>query len=491
MVSAREFIDTPDEEHRWTRSSKELRGLARAGTYVVTSAQNNCPPEEPFLDALEGYCKERGAELLVIPIRYKNPTSRLDPQEEKSAQDSDGDYWWHPRLHRYMLEEELRVHPQLSIMGNVKIQATAANPLREAVWSRTQDRSAIFGHSQLAMQTVATRQDSLPKILYTTGSVTRKNYSDTLSGDLASFHHSHSAIVVEVRGKRFYLREITWDGESFIDAGTSRVYRPRRKSVAAPRIHALITGDTHAWFADPAVVKATYSAKDSICAVLRPERLVWHDVFDGFSISHHHEQNRLLAAAKAEMGLDSLEDELEHLIEFVNGVTPASAESVFVHSNHNSWLEKWLQSARHVQPRNLRLWHQLSADLLEAYEESPAGPRFPDPLAMYCEKRMKRARFLGPDESYELEGVELGMHGHLGPNGARGSVRNLSRVGVRSVIGHVHGPAIFKGLHAVGTSSYLRLGYNAGPSGWLQSHCALHANGKRQMLHVVDGRWRG
>jgi hypothetical protein len=89
-----------------------------------------------------------------------------------------------------------------------------------------------------------------------------------------------------------------------------------------------------------------------------------------------------------------------------------------------------------------------------------------------------------------VEGIELGMHGHLGPNGARGSLRNLSRLGARVVSGHSHTPGIEEGHYQVGTSSRLRLEYNVGPSAWLQTHCVIYASGKRALLTVVDGHWR-
>jgi hypothetical protein len=82
------------------------------------------------------------------------------------------------------------------------------------------------------------------------------------------------------------------------------------------------------------------------------------------------------------------------------------------------------------------------------------------------------------------------MHGHRGPNGSRGSARNLANIGVRSVIGHSHSPNIFRGVHQVGTSSRLNLEYASGPSSWLHCHCVIHSNGKRQLVPIIDGDWR-
>jgi hypothetical protein len=106
------------------------------------------------------------------------------------------------------------------------------------------------------------------------------------------------------------------------------------------------------------------------------------------------------------------------------------------------------------------------------------------------DRKLARVRVLDEDESFRLGGVELGMHGDRGPNGSRGSIRNLRRIGVKSIIGHSHSPGIDEGCYQVGTSTRLRLEYNHGASSWLNCHCILHADGKRQLVVIVDGYWR-
>jgi len=36
----------------------------------------------------------------------------------------------------------------------------------------------------------------------------------------------------------------------------------------------------------------------------------------------------------------------------------------------------------------------------------------------------------------------------------------------------------------------LDMGYNLGPSSWMQSHVVVYANGKRSHIHCVQGSWR-
>lgn len=469
------------------RSVSDVREIEARSDFAVTSAQNNTPVDLAFLAALKHWTNDRDGKLLVRAIRYKNPTSRKDPQEEELR--GDERYWWDDAVSEYLIDNEIRLNEHL-ILPHTWIQATASDPLA-SLESRSKDASAIYGHSQLAMKAVATPHQRLPKILYTTGSVTKKNYSKTKAGDLAAFHHSPSAVLVEIRGKRFHLREVSWDGVCFYDL--DRIYTAEG-SAPAPPASALVTGDEHAWFNCPAVRLATYDANDSIVRTLRPAVLVRHDLFDCYSVTPHHQKRRLTRAVKTVNGWGSLERELDDTRRFMEATTPEGVLNVITGANHHDQLFRFLQSGeQNVEPENLALYYWFNWRLLAEAKMTPNGVQHPDPFELYCRDRglLCDARFLGPDESFVVAGVELGMHGHLGPNGARGTVRNLSKIGLRSVVGHSHSPGIYQGAYQVGTSTHLRLEYNAGPSSWLNTHAAVYPNGRRQMLHVIDGHWRG
>ena len=119
------------------------------------------------------------------------------------------------------------------------------------------------------------------------------------------------------------------------------------------------------------------------------------------------------------------------------------------------------------------------------------GTEYPDPFTYWLRKaNLERVRALNLDESFVLGGVELGMHGHRGPNGARGNIHNIKRIGVKTITGHPHAPGEDEGCSQVGTSTYLRLEYNAGPSSWLQGHCVLNEDEKRQLIFIIDGEYR-
>ncbi len=461
------------------KTDADIRRLERRQDFFCTSAVSNCRADPGFLAAVERWRDERQGVISVNPVRYANPRTRQEAEGQRPGE------WWDPDLEPYMLEDEIRPHEYLSIM-TTKAQATANNPLPPRIDGRTKHRSAVFGHPQLAMRTVPTPQEKLPKLMYSSGAITEKFYSDTVTGDMAEFHHSLAGVIAEVRGDRFHLREVIWDGESFIDCDR-RYYADRIEDAPPPLV--LDMGDIHVGLTAENVMDATFRNEDSIYNALRFEQVVIHDLFDGASVNPHEAANRLTRAANFRKGRTSLDGELDAVGEWLDAL-PADLEVIVVPSNHDAFLDRWLQRGEHiVEPQNLELYHRLCADIL-AWEREHGKMRLALPLAL--EGRFERdVRFLKIDESFRRMGVEMGMHGHLGPNGARGSVKNLARIGTRSFIGHGHGPFIWQGCNMVGMSTVYRHGYNVGPSGWLQSHGLLHANGYRQAIHIIKSYWRG
>lgn len=473
-------------ERDFSRSSADVRRLSRCKDFAVTSAVANCRADPKFVKSLQIWCEDRGGQLLVNPVRYKNPQSKREADWNRREE------WWDPMLEPHMIQDEIRPHSKLSIMAT-KVQATANNPLPARLSGRTQDRSAVFGHPQLAMKTVATPHAKLPKILYSSGACTEKDYSDTLAGDMAEFHHTHSAVLVEVRGSKFHLREVTWDGEAFLDAETAW---SAEGWYQAPREEALVMGDIHVDRVAQNVMRATFGPLGMVGAT-SPRRLVLHDLPDLGSCSPHDAGKRLSRALKERLGRTDVGAELDRVAEWLDSLSthiPSDCEVHVVRSNHDMFLDRWLEAGeKGVEPRNLALYHRLCAEMLEEAERTGAD-RLPDalPLALHIRGKLERdVDFLRINDSLRVLGVEMGLHGHLGANGARGGPSSLSRIGTRVICGHTHQPAIWQGAYFAGLSAEYDHDYNAGPSGWLQSHVALLANGYRQMRHVIGDHWRG
>lgn len=467
---------------KFRRTDADIRRIERKENFLFTCAIEGQVADTAFLEACLQWRKANDGILAVSPLNYENPRTRDEANEIEARDDS----WWDPRLADFMLYNELRPHRRLSLM-TTKTQATAANPLPARLSGRTQGRSAIFPHPQVAMRTVPTPQHKLPKILYSSGAITSKFYSDTVAGDMADFHHTLGGVIAEVRGDQFHLREVTWDGAGFIDC--DKRYTPSGVEPAPPP-DALVMGDVHApHFVAQNVMRATFDPS-GIVPTLSPRRLVLHDLADNRWCNPHEVNNTLLRAALAARGGLSMKRELQAVYDWLADL-PGFEEIAVVYSNHDDFLYRWLDKGK-PEPENEKLYNKLKFLMLDQCDEDTLA--FPIALELALREMGQPRddlRFLRPDESYVVNGVELGMHGHYGPNGARGSLRNLALIGIRSMFGHVHSPGIWQGAYAVGMSSNYRHGYNHGPSSWLQSHGLVHANGYRQLLHIINDDWRG
>ena len=459
---------------------KRTRG--KANVFVVTCAQNATPKHEPFYKALEQYANHRSAELLVIPTRYKNPTSRWTESQ------ANADWWDVPA--KQLLNTRFRINKNLQVIADVKTQPTAVQPLTgfEAI---TSGESAILGHTKLQFRTIATPQGRLPKILTTTGACTVPNYTDSKTGALGAFHHTLGACVVEARGGEFHIRQI--------NAGKDGVFYDLElryggaEPEASLRPLSLTMGDTHRRAIDKAVEKATFK---EIIPQLEPMNIVWHDLSDGSTVNPHAYGNPFIPIERHMLGENDVRQEIFEDLEYVFRHTPKDATSVIVPSNHNDFLQRWINDNdwRRLDPSNKTFYLETALALAKMAEKGGGFDAERLNAFIYWAKKrfdgVDKVKVLEYDESYMLGSIEHGMHGHRGPNGARGNPKNLRRIGVKTNTGHIHSPGIEEGNYSAGTSTPLRVGYNTGPSSWLNTHILTYANSKRTLINIINGEWR-
>ncbi len=467
------------------RRSVFRRKLSGSKVYVITAAQNGTPVHDVFWSCLKTMAKHRGAELLVVPIRYKNPTSRWTESQANEEH-------WVEDVQPYLWNQRKTLNANLVLLGDIKTQPTAISPLTgfDAI---SGGLSAILAHTKMQLRCIPTPSNRMAKVMTTTGACTVPNYTDSKAGKLGQFHHSLSALVVEIEASTFHLRQLNFDTktESFTDLDT-RYYANR--VAKAPRALALVMGDTHVDFVSSEVERATWG-KAGIVETVRPVQVIWHDLLDAYSCNPHHKGNPFNAIAKIGAGRTSVADEVTRACRYVKDHTPAGSMSVVVPSNHNDFLRRWIVNTDwRSEPGNAEFYLRLALQMVRETKFDPkVGTVYPSPFPMVFPQVVDTSniKVLQEDESHTVANIELGMHGDRGPNGSRGSVQNHKRLGVRTIIGHVHSPAIEEGTFAVGTSTNLRLEYNAGPSGWLNAHAIVNADGKRQLLFIVDGEYRG
>lgn len=462
--------------HRITRA----KGIQR---YVITAAQNATPVNTAFFTSLQTYCRVNKAQLVVIPYRYKNPTSMWS----KTAENDD---WWAPELVPFLLDQRTKLNANLMLLADIKTQPTANSPL-QGFESIAGASSAIIGHPKLELTTVPTPQHRTPKILTTTGAVTQRNYLPSKAGTKGAFHHTFGACMVEINGKAFHMRQLNAvkDG-SFMDL--DKQYSGA-ECTSTGGIAALVMGDSHVEFMDPAVAEATFGA-GGIVKTLKPEFLVWHDVHDFYSRNHHHEGEAFINFVKHHTGSDDVEAMLDKTFEFIDVNTHKGVKNVFVPSNHPDALAKWVKRADwRSDPRNAKFLLRTALAMLDGAGMGDTGAHTICPFVYWAKKKMvgvDQAIFLRRDESFQVQGIELSYHGDAGLNGARGSRKGFSRIGVKVIIGHSHSPGICEGAYQTGLNCRLGLEYSHGPSSWLQTDCLVYKNGKRSLLNIINGEWR-
>lgn len=464
-------------------NAKKARAAGRR-RLVITAAQNATPVNKAFFRSLLTYCASNDAQLIVVPYRYKNPTSMWSAKAET-------DDWWAPELVPYLMDRRVDLNPNLVLLADIKTQPTATEPL-QGFETITGAKSALIAHPKVGLTCVPTPQSRMAKILMTTGAVTEKNYIPSKAGKKAEHHHTFGAAVVELNGKKFQLRRINATrAGSFCELN----HEYDGDKVREQPIEALVMGDTHAEFADPAVMKATFDGADSIVGTLKPKTLVWHDIHDFYSRNHHHKYEVFVNYAKHHTpGRGNVRTTLEETFGLVDRVTPPGVTNIFVPSNHPDALGKWVKETDpRTDPENCVFWAETFRAMALGTTWGRTGARTIDPFVYWAKKMLKTASqavFPSRSDSVLIKDIDVNHHGDAGPNGARGSIKAFTKIGVKCVIAHGHSPGEREGAVQVGHNCFGDLEYLKGPSSWMVADCAIYKNGKRSLIFVIDGEWR-
>lgn len=446
--------------------------------FIITWGQNNTRIHKGFYENIEAYAKEIDADIHIILGRYKNPTSIWTAGQRNEET-------WSDEIIKYADANRHDIHKYVSIMSDVKIQPTATNPM-SGMQGMSGINSCIFGSPKVQLEMIPVLESAKSKMMLSTGAVTVKNYTDSKSGKKGEFHHTLGFVVVEIKDKDvFFVRQVTADDKT--GSFTDLYYRAEAGKVSKIKsIEAIVLGDVHFGHHDQKVIDTTLSFMDKV----KPNHVILHDVFDGDSISHHQMKDPFIQYAKEVNGTNDLNKELDTLMKSLKPFEKHK-NVVIVRGNHDDFLDRWLKNEDwKKQPtfKNSRLYMQLSDILLEQYGKGSINVEGVIPALI----KQKYPKFitLGRSASYKVKGGwELGQHGDIGSNGSRGSLLQFRRLNTKIVVGHYHSPGRKDGALAVGTSTNMRVGYNLGPSTWLQSHVIIHEDGRAQHINFINGEF--
>jgi hypothetical protein len=464
----KEKVEVSSEQYETAKLREHDKTKSR---FIITWGQNATPVHQGFYNNLEAYANHIDADIHIILGRYQNPTSLFA--------DSEQDYWVE-EVEKYMDAGRHNIHKYLSIMSDIKIQPTATNPM-SGLQGVSGINSCVFGSPKVQMEMIPVLKGNKPKMMLTTGAVTKMNYTDSKSGKKGEFHHTFGFVIVEIKDKdTFYIRQVTADDKT--GSFTDLCYRVESGNVSKiENIAAIVLGDIHYGNHDQDVIDITHEFLEKVV----PEHVVLHDVFDGMSINHHEMKDPFVQYSKEITNKNSLGNEIEEMIdglkEFEN-----YKNVVIVRSNHDDFLDRWLKNEdwkKQPTTKNSKLYMQYSTMLLEQYEKDPYDVKGVIPGII--NETYPRFITLGRDESYRVKNWELGQHGDMGTNGSRGSLNQFRTLNTKIIVGHYHAPGRKDGALAVGTSTKLRMGYNKGASSWLQSHVIIHNDGRAQHISFV------
>lgn len=468
----KERVEVESEQYEQAKRKQADKTKKR---FIITWAQNNTPVHTKFFENIKAYATYIDADIHVVAGRYKNPTSVFD--------DSEVDFWVDEIL-PYLDANRHDIHKYLSVMSDVKIQPTATNPM-SGLQGVSGINSCVFGSPKVQLEMIPVLEGNKPKMMLTTGAVTVINYTDSKAGKKGEFHHTLGFVVVEIKDKdTFFVRQVTAHHKNgsfsdlFFNVNNGNV--ERLKSIAG-----IVLGDLHSGHHDQKLINKTHE----LLQVLVPEHVILHDIYDGSSINPHESKDPFLQYGKEVKGTNSVGKEIDAMMVLLEPFKKYK-NVVIDRSNHDDFLDRWLKNEdwkRQPTSKNSLIYMEYSAILLKQYAKNPYSVKGVIPEII----NQKYPNFitLGRNESYKILDWEVGQHGDVGSNGSRGSLLQFRKLNTKIIVGHYHSPGRKDGALAVGTSTHLRVGYNIGPSSWLQSHVIIHNDGKAQHINYINGEF--
>lgn len=478
----------------------ERRDVTSARTLVFTCAQSNTHLHEGFFASLQHYVKHRDAELHIARFTYNKETSGKKSVKPGSKQASDeDDLWFDPRITPYISDSSLQITPDLVWCGELNILPTRVNPL-STFKSYTRHASGIIPHAKLAMESLPTMKFHPAKFLYTTGAVTLRNYIQRSAGQVADFHHVFGALVVEIdENGTWWARQLNADKSGcFYDLTTRWTPEGAEHGYYTDEpgmfpVAAITHGDIHMQKLDQAIAEVVWK-EGGVVDTLRPGEQHFHDTIDFTARNHHNIKDPHFLHEMHIHRTSSVQQEFQWAADFLHDMANRPwAKNYIIVSNHDQAIEQWLRNpAGMADWENARFWHEMNADMYIKREQHKKPHPFQTAMQAHMPAKLQENTvFILEDQSYRLLGeIEIGLHGHLGPNGARGNPKNLRSVG-KANTAHTHSAGITEGVYTAGVYGKLDMGYNKGPSGWSHSMIVTYQNAKRAILTIKDGKaWR-
>ena len=446
---------------------------------MVTSAQNETSIHRAQLAEMEAYANHwtkngKKTQIVIIPVRYRNPTTPTEDEKKKR------DMWWVDEISDKLFYNKLDFG-DTQIACDTHVSPTAKMPLTgfEAL---TDDNHLILGAFRIHSKPLPRFRGGPLRVMATTGTITRKNYSRSKAGDTASIHHSYGFAIIELNkdGTCQIPRNVyVTDDGSFTDL----CYNVKDGKVTkTDGVEALVWGDIHKEIIDEHIYKQT----QKLCKILKPKNHILHDLLDGARFNPHERKDIFVLRRKIIENKYLIQDEIDEAVDFPKDVlkTCGGKKVYIVQSNHDEFLDRHITDMNwkndlHNSPAYLKLAYIQQTENLEEY-----GNIFG---YLLYQKYGKRVVYLNYGSHLTIKGFNLAMHGDFGANGSRGNITQFKRLNTKLIHGHNHTPMIMDGVTSVGLTGQVEQYYTRkGMSSHANAHCLIHENGKRQLITFND-----
>jgi hypothetical protein len=456
-----------DETHR--ELVKETKKYRR---FIVTTAVAGAPVHQDFLESIKKYAEINKAMVLVFPANY-------------ALNELDRDLVSDPAIN--VIFKPIRLNSNL-FLDPIKIDPKQVDPVVGLDAIGKTEGTVIVGSPKQRRVPIANSNEKMARIIQGTGAITKPKYIpkdgiEKRRDRLAMAHHKMGAVIIELVDDNLYhfrIVEMSKNG-SFNDLFHN--YSEDGKVFAG--CEAIVQGDYHTTETDPLVDAAV----DEMCRIGKPKYRVFHDFFSGVSINHHEMKNKVLRAVLAGQNKLSLIEELKSNAKALYSKIGLAQKLVMVKSNHDEFLDRYLATGE-FDDGNRITSTKLQISAMESKDPLKEG------LAMVMKeeefkKLMANMVWLKRDQDFKVAGVELGAHGDLGSNGRKNpGSKGMYKAYGKVFYGHCHYGEIWHEAMSVGTSSYKKLGYNKGSSSWDNSQGIVYKDGTRQLINVINGKWK-
>lgn len=447
------------------------------GRYVLTCAQNNTDIDGAFFGALLTYCRENNCKLLIAKTTY-NKSGFAQPSVD--AQENN-DLWYAPELSDFIVQGQID-------LGGVHFIADA-NVIPTAKWPTSGfdgvtpgGIGAVIPATKIELRVGAALKGQPNKIIAATGTVTKRNYILRKAGAVAAIGHSIGALFVDTETNELRHLEQVEGFEGFYDLNA--LYTETGVEFV-PAIEALQFGDIHAEKMD----KQNLERALRLIRDYEPANIVLHDVLDFSSRNHHNIKDPVFMHVQTVQG-NTVAGDLKALATVLDHIAAHAKEYGgtvhIIESNHDLAINTWLKNSDFkIDPVNA-LTYLTCMQALYLHNEKGRKADYFNMLAFaYANigkgKHGDEINFHETDESLLIAGIEMGNHGHNGPNGSRGNPKAFAALGVPMNTGHTHSPSIYGSCYTAGVTASLEMGYNIGPSSWAIADVVTYENGQRQI----------